>query len=467
MSSIKIKSFLGPKGGVDYHDGEDRFALNVELGRFAVADGVSQSYLPNLWAEILCEAFVKSHAKADENWIEQYAVCQMASDCHYWGQQSEAFLNNGSEDENFWLKIKRDKYHYAGSTLVGIAIKEKSLYFNVLGDSCLFLFNQETRKLNSYSTVNEQEGFTNHPDFLWSAGDVVGKSKYGQLPLAPGYVLLATDKISEWIIRRYARDSHLIERLWSLDSHEAFMSLVEESRSDNSMDDDDVALMIFRIESDVAEGFEVLFCDEMVSLVGQETKTLPLEPTPSEHTEDDSEIDTDETVREDLTNSESVTENNILEQEANEKEHSSPEINEIGQEERFNDNQPQEASSLEGNIIDSDMQNSPRISNNDNNTVVGALRVKSDEPAVESDFELDENKSRRELSCESEIENTKVPTASQCGPGTNASIQVRKNTSFYKTNCVKIRWMLRKFRCFFCAKTKLNTVNKEQSNNNI
>lgn len=371
MSSIKIKSFLGPKGGVDYHDGEDRFAMNVELGRFAVADGVSQSFLPNLWAEILCEAFVKSQVKADKNWIEEYAVSQMASDCHYWGQQSEAFLSNGTEDENFWLQLKRDKYHYAGSTLVGIVFADKLLHYNVLGDSCLFLYNKGTGKLNSYSTVNEQEGFTNHPDFLWSAGNVVGKSKYGQLPLAPGYVLLATDKISEWIIKRYAQDSHLIERLWSLDSHEAFMSLVEESRSDNSMDDDDVALMIFRIESDVAEGFEVLFCDEMVSLVGQETETLPLEPTPSEHTVDDSEIDMDETVRGDLTNSESVIENNILEQEAHEKGHSSPEINEIEQEEKINDNQPQEAFSLEGIIMDSDVQDPPKISNIDNNTVVG------------------------------------------------------------------------------------------------
>lgn len=444
MSSIKIKSFLGPKSGVDYHDGEDRMAMNVKLGRFAVADGVSQSYLPNLWAEILCEAFVKSHVKADADWIEQYAANKMVSDCHFWAQQSEIFLNNGTEDENFWLQIKRDKYHYAGSTLVGIAITKKSLYYNVLGDSCLFLFNQETKELTSYSTVNEQEGFTNRPDFLCSAGNVIGKCKFGQLPLTPGYVLLATDKVSEWIIKRYPQDPHLLEQLWSLDSHEAFISLVEESRRNNSMDDDDVALMIFQIESEIKEGFEVLFCDKMVSLLGQGEATPSLKLAPSENNIEDITTDMDETVCGDLNCSKPINNNYILEHQTHEVEYSSPEINEIEQKEESIAYQSKEAMSFEVEITDCDAQDSDKISDNDINTVDEVLMKKKDESTIEPEFELDENKEQRELGIERDLEDTNASIRPQSGMSNNASNQSWKNYSIYETACINIRWILRK-----------------------
>ena len=452
MSSIKIKAFLGSKSGVDYHDGEDRMAMNVKLGRFAVADGVTQSYLPNLWAEILCEAFVKSHAKADVDWIEQYAADKMVSDCHSWAQQSEIFLNNGTEDENFWLQIKRDKYHYAGSTLVGIAITEKCLYYNVLGDSCLFLFNQETKELTSYSTVNEQEGFTNRPDFLWSAGNVIGKSKFGQLPLKPGYILLATDKISEWIIKSYPQDPHLLEQLWSLDSHEAFISLVEESRRNNSMDDDDVALMIFQIKSDIEEDFEVLFCDKMVSLLGQGEAIPSLKLTPSENNIEDIETDMDETICDDLNSSKPIIENSILEHQTHEVEHPSPEINEIGQKEESIAYQSKETMAFEVEITDCDALDSDKISDNNTNTVDEGLQKKKYEFTIEPEFQLDENKEQSELGIERDLEDTDVSIRPQSGMSNNASNQSWKNHSIYETACIKIRWMLRKVKRCLCIK---------------
>ena len=70
---IKIKSFLDHKRGVDYWDGADRYAMDLEHGRFAVADGVSHSFLPNLWAGILCESFVNSKIWAEADWIRLYA----------------------------------------------------------------------------------------------------------------------------------------------------------------------------------------------------------------------------------------------------------------------------------------------------------------------------------------------------------------------------------------------------------
>ncbi len=269
MCSIKIKSFFDHKRGVDYWDGADRLAMNLERGRFAVADGVSQSFLPNLWAEILCNSFVNSDADAEEDWIGHYSENQLAVDCQLWRERSEDTLRNANEEEAFLLQLSKDEYKFAGSTLVGIVIRDHSVFYNVLGDSCLFVFDKETRSLTSYSTINEQVGFTTAPDYLLSGGKVVGQWRHGSIPLKPGILFLLTDALSEWFTKEYAENPTLVEQLWALDSHKVFMELVEDARETDAMKDDDVALMMLKVEDE----YDVLYCDTMESLIGQQTQT--------------------------------------------------------------------------------------------------------------------------------------------------------------------------------------------------
>ena len=276
MEPILIKSFLGHKSGVSYWDGADRSAMNLTLGRFAVADGVSQSYLPNLWANILCNSFVKSEMAPNDDWIGQYAVSQLASDCQMWEEQSEEVFENATEEEAFLLSLSQEEYRYAGTTLVGIALKDHSLFYNVLGDSCLFVYDSDTNNLVSYSTVNEQYGFTNRPDFFYSKGKIVGRWKHGKLPLKPGYLLLMTDALSDWLTKEFNKDCSLIEKLWALKTHEDFMRIVEEARSKNSMKDDDVALLIMKVSSDVADSYELLYADTIESLMATQPEDIEL-----------------------------------------------------------------------------------------------------------------------------------------------------------------------------------------------
>ena len=272
MSLIKIKSFLDHKRGLSYWDGADRNAMNLEQGRFAVADGVSHSFLPNLWAGILCESFVNSKVWAEADWIRLYADNQLTFDCQRWSKMVEATMQNATEDEAFLLQLSRDEFHYAGSTLVGIAIKERSVHYNVLGDSCLFVFDKEAETLVPISTINEGEGFTNRPDYFLSSGKVVGNWKHGQMPLKEGYVFLMTDALSDWLIKEYAQNPAVLDQLWNLNTHDEFMRLVEEARDADVMKDDDVALMMLKIESGEEGGYELLCCDTLESLMAQEQK---------------------------------------------------------------------------------------------------------------------------------------------------------------------------------------------------
>lgn len=309
MSSIKIKSFIDHKRGVDYWDGADRSAMNLERGRFAVADGVSQSFLPNLWAEILCDSFVNSNAEAEEDWIGEYSESQLTVDCQLWRERSEETLKNANEEEAFLLQLSKDEYQFAGSTLVGIVIKDHSVFYNVLGDSCFFVYNKETKKLTSYSTINEQLGFTTSPDYLLSAGKIVGQWKHGSIPLKPGFIMLMTDALSEWFTKEYAENPTLMEQLWELDSHKAFMELVENARETDAMKDDDVALLMLQVE----DGYDVLYCDTMESLVAlQEHVDEEKESIASENQEDNGVSEDDEPrpkSDEEMQEREDITEN--------------------------------------------------------------------------------------------------------------------------------------------------------------
>lgn len=270
MSVFKIKSFLDHKRGIDYWDGADRYAMNLERGRFAVADGVSHSYLPNLWAGILCESFVNSEASSNEDWIGQYAKNQLFMDTQRWGEMSETVLRDATEEAAFLLQLSRDEFQYAGSTLVGIVIEDKSIFYNVLGDSCLFVFDKDSETLVHFSTINEEEGFTNSPDYFLSSGKVVGTWKHGQIPLKEGYVFLATDALSDWLIKEYNQNPAVMDQLWNLNTHDEFMRLVEDARDADVMKDDDVALIMLKIESGEDENYELLYCDTLELLMAKD-----------------------------------------------------------------------------------------------------------------------------------------------------------------------------------------------------
>jgi len=54
---VSIKGFIYYKTAEKYTDCYDRFGINTKTGRFAVSDGVSKSFFPGIWAELLIDSF--------------------------------------------------------------------------------------------------------------------------------------------------------------------------------------------------------------------------------------------------------------------------------------------------------------------------------------------------------------------------------------------------------------------------
>ena len=55
---LRCRSFALPKKGNSSSECEDALSFNCERGRFAVADGVSESAFAGEWASLLCASFV-------------------------------------------------------------------------------------------------------------------------------------------------------------------------------------------------------------------------------------------------------------------------------------------------------------------------------------------------------------------------------------------------------------------------
>lgn len=270
MSVVKIKSFWGHKQGIGFWEGADRVAMNLHSGRFAVADGVSQSHLSNIWANIICQSYVKSSLPAYENWIEHYVSNEMVSDCHLWESQAEEVMRTAPSEKAFLLQLTQEEYRYAGSTLAGIVVEKQKLFYHVLGDSCIFVFDNQGRLEKCLSTVKEGESITTHPDYLCSGGRMVGVPLHGILPLKTGYVMIMTDAFSDWFKAKISQHPSFVNKLWELSCHGNFIHLVESARDndDIKMKDDDVALLMLRIEDgDSEQHFEVVYSDSMEELL--------------------------------------------------------------------------------------------------------------------------------------------------------------------------------------------------------
>lgn len=118
VSKYNVKAFQTHKRGETKTAMHDRIAIDIEKGRFALADGVSNSFLPFLWAEILVETFVSIN---DTN---EFSIDKL----------SQLFINKKEEyfvrldKYELYVQKTREKYfRTASSTFLGLEIEDNVL----------------------------------------------------------------------------------------------------------------------------------------------------------------------------------------------------------------------------------------------------------------------------------------------------------------------------------------------------
>jgi hypothetical protein len=226
--SLHWRSFVVPKDGHAAAECEDAVAGDPGDGRFAVADGASESFAAGEWARLLVETFVGRGP--DRDWLArpradwQKAVAGQAVTWY-----AEEKLSAGGH-----------------ATFLGLTTRPVADQFDweavAVGDACLF--HVVSGSVLSSFPLDRPGDFTSSPTLISSrSGNPNWKAKTGVL--RPGEaLLLATDALAQCLLesvneRRFAGTGFL-----TLDHDDDFALWVAAARASGQLRNDDVALGI-------------------------------------------------------------------------------------------------------------------------------------------------------------------------------------------------------------------------------
>ncbi len=255
MIKLKARSFKTHKKEENEADCQDAYALNEEIGRYAVADGATLSFFPKKWAELLVDCFCYKRnfhlSLENENWKGWIEPIQQE-----WLEYVSKIVQ---ESKAYMLVDRLSRLESALSTFIGIEFNRGKAEWKalIIGDSCLFHWSGSEFK--SYP-LQKLEDFPYRPNSFASfpkdnpVGDppkIIGGK------VSPGDIfILATDALSKWIIQ-HDKDN-VLERLKKIENSEQFEQFVDQARNEEiRLVNDDVTLMFISAEeSELSEDKE-------------------------------------------------------------------------------------------------------------------------------------------------------------------------------------------------------------------
>jgi hypothetical protein len=247
----EIRRFWLPKSDSSEDEYED--ASEAFESRFAISDGATESSFARDWARDLVRKFVKSppEFKDDrldfDSWLEpiQRAWAERIEwDVLPWNAEQKA--NIGAFAAFVGIEFIRELTDCKNNTGFWRVI--------ALGDSCLFLVRRDD--LFAFPLADTSQ-FKRKPPFL-SSIHKNNREVLGELRICEGrcedgdYFILATDALSFWFLHKFEEGGRPWEEVISLKAQDEFARFIDELRSKKAIKDDDVTLLIFRVEEQSA-----------------------------------------------------------------------------------------------------------------------------------------------------------------------------------------------------------------------
>jgi hypothetical protein len=229
-----------PKLGHSEAECEDAYAGDAEAGRFAVADGASESAFALPWAEALAAGYV-AHPGRWSSWLPA----------------ARAGWQSGFEGAAMPWYVEAKFLEGAFATLVGLALRRRpgpngrlSWRALAVGDSCLFHVRGDC--LRRAFPVKHAAEIGNRPALLGSR-QPPRSARCKRFRAAgswrPGDTfLLMTDALAQWFLQESEAGRWPWDQLGSAQSATAFAALVNELREAGRLRNDDTTLLA--IQSD-------------------------------------------------------------------------------------------------------------------------------------------------------------------------------------------------------------------------
>jgi len=239
---VNIKGFITSKSAEQYIDCADNYAIDKSSHRFSVSDGVSKSFFPKVWSEILVTQFVE---RTDLKETELIKVCQ-----EEWQKRIEEIVS--LPNTKWFTKSQYNRKDPALATFVGLQFfeKERKWSASALGDSFLFFvpkgFKDYQKELVKLSSKTEPIVFDNFPDYLTSIGDNHKGTleKLRSQKIVDGTFYLMTDALAEWFIKEGV---NAIGKITVWQSQADFERFISQAIEENQMTNDDCAILCIEL----------------------------------------------------------------------------------------------------------------------------------------------------------------------------------------------------------------------------
>jgi len=233
---LKAYGYSLHKRGNAPEECEDAYSVDLPRGRFAVADGASESCFAKEWAEILVSANPQSTVRDRLDWHEWLPALQ------------QQWLQIASAEPLPWY-VERKIQDGAFSTFLSLVVADTCWRSTAVGDTCLFHVRAE--QLLSSFPMHYADEFNVHPLMVGSNNryapchDEIGRHCTGSFANGD-YFILATDALAEWIMRRHEAGAQPCSRLLSLIEMpvNSFETFIEAIRQERQIRNDDVTLLI-------------------------------------------------------------------------------------------------------------------------------------------------------------------------------------------------------------------------------
>lgn len=233
--SIKIIQ-LHKRASYEYKYIQDRYAFSSDKSVFALADGTTQSFNSELWAEIITKQFVNNPNYSPQNLISQFKESVSA----YKNSKFE-FSTNPAK-----ASLERAKQSKGGTaTFIGISIKEKnSIEVISCGDTNLFLLNSENKiKTFPFSDIHSLDAnnhFVNTEVLLQNGID---ESFFKNTSLSYNQsdtIVLATDALSRLVLKK----PDTLKELLRIQTFENLLDFCLKKWETKELEEDDISAII-------------------------------------------------------------------------------------------------------------------------------------------------------------------------------------------------------------------------------
>jgi len=263
-----IRAFLTHKLSERYKDCQDSFDILVHNKAIAVADGISQSIFPKIWADLLTYHFVRNPSVL---FLQEVDVDSIRNE--WYEQVAETRAEKERQNDPYLWKLDENlaSGRSAGSTFLGLWFVGNAWSCLVLGDSCLVSVSANNELTEIMSSKTEGEEFDNYPDYLDSSRLI---SQKGELKIFQGELMgseklfIVTDAFSDYLFRkRKENDFAIVDALLKIQTQDEFEILVAELRNEG-MANDDTTLII--VENNGKEIWSVPFETDLEYLIKKE-----------------------------------------------------------------------------------------------------------------------------------------------------------------------------------------------------